>query len=606
VVRRGSVFGRIFFIILVLVVAGCGASKVPPARDDCVLQAVPSGSQGDLGDVGVPHDLQTLGLPESFQEVGEASSVASRVDGSSGGHKRKRTAGGQELLDAALELCEASQAYWGEGRMEEAVKALDEAYALILKVDADDAPDLIQQMEDLRVTISKRILEICASRSTAVNGNHGAIPLTMNEHVQHEIARFQGPERDAFKEAYRLSGRYRDEIVRALKQAGLPEELSWLPLIESGFKVRAMSPGRALGLWQFIPSTGYKFGLNRDAWVDERMDPAKSTAAAIAYLKELHDIFGDWTTCLAAYNCGEGTVLNLIRDQKIGYLDNFWDLYQMLPRETARYVPRFLAILHVLNDPAKYGISLDELEEPLDSVTATIDRQVHLEDVAEVLDVPYRELIALNPELRRRVTPDTMYSLRVPAHESQDALARIADIPEWSPPNDAYIYHRVRKGESLSLIALKYGTRVRDIVIINNIRHKNRIRVGQKLKVPIGSENRKVEVSTVRPGLLPDGSYEVKKGDSLFLIARKFNTDTKTRKRSQGCNARFTVNRQTVSAHRVLQMRGGGHADVLPVLQVPDNKADVVPCERLPKPFVSSTIAINPPSHRPDASDNGA
>jgi membrane-bound lytic murein transglycosylase D len=541
VVRRRSVLG-VFSIILLFVVAGCSVSKVPPAWDDRVLQAVPSGSQRDVGAVGMPDDLLTLELPDPVQEVGEASSAPAHTDGFSGDRERKRQAGGQELLDAALELCEASQVHWSEGRMEEAVKALDEAYALILQVDTDDSPELVQQMEELRVTISKRILGFRASRFTAANGNHRAIPLTMNEYVQYEIARFQGPERNGFQEAYRRSGRYRDEIVRALRQAGLPEELSWLPLIESGFKVKAMSPGRALGLWQFIPSTGYKFGLKRDTWVDERMDPAKSTAAAIAYLKELHDIFGDWTTCLAAYNCGEGTILNLIRDQKTDYLDNFWDLYQMLPRETARYVPRFLATLHVLNDPAKYGISLDELETPPECVTATVDRQIHLEDAAEVLGVLYRDLIDLNPELRRRVTPNTTYTLRVPAPESEDVLARIADIPEWSPPDNAYIYHRVRKGESLSVIARKYGAGVRDIVMANNIRHKNRIRVGQKLKVPVGSKNRKAGVSTARSALPenqdvlariadipewspPDNAYiyhRVRKGESLSVIARKY------------------------------------------------------------------------------------
>jgi membrane-bound lytic murein transglycosylase D len=132
-------------------------------------------------------------------------------------------------------------------------------------------------------------------------------------------------------------------ILEKLEAAGLPAELSWLPLIESGFKVKALSRARALGLWQFIPSTGYKFGLKRDQYIDERIDFEKSSDAAIAYLKELHNIFGDWSTVLAAYNCGEGRVLRVIRTQNINYLDDFWDLFGRLPFETARYVPRFLA-----------------------------------------------------------------------------------------------------------------------------------------------------------------------------------------------------------------------------------------------------------------------
>ena len=135
-----------------------------------------------------------------------------------------------------------------------------------------------------------------------------------------------------------------------------PKSCRGFPLIESGYKVKALSKARALGLWQFIPSTGYKFGLKRDQYIDERIDPIKSTDAAIAYLKELHNIFGDWATVLAAYNCGENRVLRVIRSQNINYLDNFWDLYERLPRETARYVPRFLATLHIMNDLAQYGL----------------------------------------------------------------------------------------------------------------------------------------------------------------------------------------------------------------------------------------------------------
>jgi membrane-bound lytic murein transglycosylase D len=120
--------------------------------------------------------------------------------------------------------------------------------------------------------------------------------------------------------------------------------------------VRALSSARALGLWQFIPSTGHKFGLNRSQYVDERMDFVKSTHAAVAYLKELHNIFGDWSTVLAAYNCGENACCGSFATQNVNYLDNFWDLYQRLPRETARYVPRFFATLHIVKNPEKYGL----------------------------------------------------------------------------------------------------------------------------------------------------------------------------------------------------------------------------------------------------------
>jgi membrane-bound lytic murein transglycosylase D len=168
----------------------------------------------------------------------------------------------QALLDEALDLCQVSQDFWQNGELENALDALDQAYALILNADTSDHTKLIQQKEDLRFMISKRILEIYASRNIVVNGSHNEIPRVMNKHVQAEIDRFTiGNERMFFIDSYRRSGRYRQHIVAAFEEAGLPEELSWLPLIESGFKVRALSRARALGLWQFIPSTGYKFGL---------------------------------------------------------------------------------------------------------------------------------------------------------------------------------------------------------------------------------------------------------------------------------------------------------------------------------------------------------
>ncbi len=219
----------------------------------------------------------------------------------------------QEILDSALEFCQASSDFWERGDLDNAIAALDKAYSLILKVNADEDPVILQQKEDLRITISRRIVEVYASRFTVANGDHKEIPRLMNVHVEKELALFKGRERDFFLASYRRSGKYRPFIVEALREAGLPEELSWLPLIESGFKTNAYSKARALGMWQFIKSTGYKFGLKRTQYIDERMDPEKSTLAAIAYLVELHSIFGDWMTALAGYNCGEGRVLNRIK-----------------------------------------------------------------------------------------------------------------------------------------------------------------------------------------------------------------------------------------------------------------------------------------------------
>ena len=433
----------------------------------------------------------------------------------------------QTLLDEALDLCQVSQDFWQNGELENALDALDQAYALILKADTSDRTKLIQQKEDLRFMISKRILEIYASRNIVVNGSHNEIPRVMNKHVQAEIDRFtNSSEKNFFIESYRRSGRYRQHIVAALEEAGLPEELSWLPLIESGFKVRALSRSRALGLWQFIPSTGYKFGLKRDKLIDERMDPIKSTRAAIDYLKELHAIFGDWTTVLAAYNCGEGRVLNVIRRQNVNYLDNFWDLYERLPRETARYVPRFLATLHILDHPERYGMNLSELDMPPQYETVTIAKQMHLKDVARSIAVEENVLRDLNPELRYKISPEDSYPLKVPAYKSDILLTQLDKIPVSTPPRLAYVYHRVRPGETLSQIAKQYRTGVAGIMRANNLRQSNYIVAGRLLKIPQSGYR-------YRPPKIPTPTYDrsvahvVKKGDSLWTIAKHYGTTTK-------------------------------------------------------------------------------
>ena len=433
----------------------------------------------------------------------------------------------QTFLDEALDLCQVSQDFWQNGELENALQALDQAYALILRADTSDHTKLIQQKEDLRYMVSKRILEIYASRNIVVNGSHNEIPRVMNKHVQAEIDHFtKGNERDFFIESYRRSGRYRQHIVAALKEAGLPEELSWLPLIESGFKVKALSRSRALGLWQFIPSTGYKFGLKRDKLIDERMDPVKATRAAIDYLKELHAIFGDWTTVLAAYNCGEGRVLNVIRRQNVNYLDNFWDLYERLPRETARYVPRFLATLHILDRPAMYGLDLTDVDMPLQFETVSISKQVSLKDVAKTIGVSEKALCDLNPELRYKICPEDRYPLKVPPYKSEVLMAQLDQIPVSKPPQRAYVYHRVRPGETLSLIAKRYRTSVSRIMRANNLRRSNYIVAGKLLKIPRrGYRYLPPKVSMPKYG--SNVVHVVKKGDSLWTIAKKYGTTTK-------------------------------------------------------------------------------
>lgn len=400
--------------------------------------------------------------------------------------QRNKEINPQDLLDSSMHFYKEAQEYWDKGDNQKALNALDKAYVAVAQIHATGDHDLEKKKEDMRLKISKRIQEINASKCKTINGSNCAIPITMNEDVQREINLLLGPQRKWFIKAYKRSGKFREDIAKACKNAGLPEELSWLPLIESGFNTRAISRAHALGLWQLIPSTGSRFGLKRDTWIDERMDPEKSTQAAITYLKNLHDMFGDWTTALAAYNCGEGTVSKTIKEQKISYLDNFWDLYRRLPKESASFVPRFLAVLEIVKHPEKYNLDLSEPDEPEPTEEVTLNRQVHLKSLGEKLGIYYNELVELNPELRQDITPNTTYKLKVPYGKADELLAEIDNIPECPLPDQGarlphknkiekrYIVHTKRnKKETEKKSELKHVISHKSKDRIASHKHKN-------------------------------------------------------------------------------------------------------------------------------------
>ncbi|MCX5858134.1 MAG: LysM peptidoglycan-binding domain-containing protein, partial [Deltaproteobacteria bacterium] len=443
----------------------------------------------------------------------------------------------QNIMEDALALLDESEEYWKKGDLESALDLLDQAYALI--IETDDDPAIARQKDDLRLLISKRILAIYSSRQTVTSGKRSEIPITMNADVEKEIRGFQSYERDFFISSYHRSGLYRPMIVRELKKAGLPEELSWLPLVESGFKISALSRARALGPWQFIPSTGYKYGLNRDEWIDERMDPEKSTRAAIGYLKDLHNMFGDWLTVLAAYNCGEGRVLRVISGQHLNYLDRFWDLYHLLPYETARYVPRFLATLQIVKDPAKFGMDLGQpLEKQIPYEEVKSQKNMRLQDIAAALAIPDDALNTLNPELRHRMTPDRDYPLKVPL-EMAEKFVKVADsIQQGEKPKQIRVTgksgsgfkrHKVKRGETMASVARRYGISVNSLMAYNGLSAKKGVYVGQRLKVPIRGVRYTKDTSgqpSERDKSQSEqlGRYKVKKGDTLSVLAQRFKT----------------------------------------------------------------------------------
>ena len=394
----------------------------------------------------------------------------------------------ERVQKEALEACQSAEDLLGRGDVEGALAAVDHAYTLMLELPGNGDDTYLQAKEDIRMLAADLIGRIyAAGRRTAVGASRSwdlALPIVDNAHVQRELRSFTTVERDQFLEGYRRSGLYRPMILARLEKAGLPAQLSWLPLVESWFKVRALSRASALGMWQFISSTGVRYGLDRDTWVDERLDPERSTDAAIAYLVDLHDLFGDWPKALAAYNCGEARVERLSR-QSAEYMD-FWDLYEMLPGETRRYVPRLFAALQIIENPAKYGMTLPDLDDPpSDVATVRVERSVRLDRLDAALGLEAGTLAALNPALRRQATPRRAFDLHVPAGREEALLAQIGSQPEWTPPAPQYAIHRVRSGDTLSRIAQRYGTSVSALMRANNLRSTRTLRIGQRLRVPL-------------------------------------------------------------------------------------------------------------------------
>ncbi len=397
----------------------------------------------------------------------------------------------------ALELCQEASTLLSHGEVDAALHAVDRAYEKMLALPNNGDETYLQAKEDIRLLAAELI-----HRAYTVNAPAGGKPraswdlglaLVDNEHVQREIRSFTNGEREQFLQGVRRSGRYRPMILAKLEAAGLPAQLSWLPLVESWFKERALSRAAAYGMWQFIASTGLRYGLSRDTWIDERLDPEKATDAAIGYLGDLHGYFGDWMKALAAYNCGEARLLRLGRRSDAEYLD-FWDLYEQLPLETRRYVPRLLAAIQIIENPERYGMVLPTPDPPLSGLTlAQVEKAVDLQKLDEALGLATSTLADLNPELRLKATPNRPYALRVPEGVVPQLGEKVASLPTYSKPagrsggrgarvgsGDTY---RVRAGDTLSRIAAMHGTTVARLRAANGLR-TDALSIGQRLRIP--------------------------------------------------------------------------------------------------------------------------
>ena len=303
-------------------------------------------------------------------------------------------------------------------------------------------------------------------------------PTIENKRIDFWIRYFTGPGRARFERAMYRMQLNRPTVERILDELDLPIELAVIALVESGYSMRAVSSARAVGPWQFIYGTGKHYGLRVNWWYDERRDIVASTYAAGHYLKDLHGIWGDWWLAMAAYNCGEYRVARQVGRQKT---ENFWVL--KLPRQTQRYVPKFLAALYILRDPGKYDLTVPDVE-PIEFDLITIKSATDLKVVARCAGTSVEVIKKLNPQCRRSSTPPHMeVVLKVPEDSGEMCTKNLDAIP--ASERITWTRHKIKKGETLSLIARKYGTSVSAIKQLNNIRNSHRIREGRHILVPM-------------------------------------------------------------------------------------------------------------------------
>jgi len=308
-------------------------------------------------------------------------------------------------------------------------------------------------------------------------------------------------------------------IVERLERRGMPMELALLPMIESSYNPLAYSPANAVGLWQFIPSTGRNFNLRQTNWYDGRRDVMASTDAAISYLTRLKEMFnGDWLLALAAYNAGEGRVSRAIeRNQKLGLPTDYWNL--SLPSETQNYVPKLLALAQVVMAPQAYGVSLDPIANEPYFEKVKFKQRMDLSRVAAMADLDEEELYLLNPAFKKGVTLDGPQHLLVPTDKAELLTANLALMKPQEQVD--WQQYRVRAGDSLHGIANRYQLTVNTLKEINKL-SGNSLRIGQTLSIPAqpGAQPREPLFQRATPYSEPVRSYRVKSGDNLWQIAK--------------------------------------------------------------------------------------
>ena len=361
------------------------------------------------------------------------------------------------------------------------------------------------------------------------------IPLALNNKVEYFLYYFQTSGKPAFSRWLSHSSRYIPMMKEILKREGMPEDLVYVAMIESGFQMHARSWANAVGPWQFVSDTGRRYSLRIDQWIDERKNPVKATTAAALYLKELYGMFkGDWYLAAAGYNAGENKILRAIGMYNTS---DFWEISRgsYLKRETKEYVPKLLAAAIIAKDPARYGFTDIAYLTPIEYDTITIPSRTNLDLVAKLTGTTYESIKELNPDLRHWCTPPNYpdYQLKIPKGSKQQFEAEYVKIPEDQRFTERILYSRykARKKDSLKSVGRLFGTSAAILAELNHLNVKSRI-AGKSLLVPVKQTvDFNNEGRTSRAAVAANGSYSkfyiIKHGDTISALSKRFNVSTK-------------------------------------------------------------------------------
>jgi membrane-bound lytic murein transglycosylase D len=365
---------------------------------------------------------------------------------------------------------------------------------------------------------------IRAAAEAELKTTQSDLPLVINDAVTSYIGYFSNTStgRNTIVSSLRRAGRYKDLIERTLREEGVPADLIYQAVAESGFQIQALNARTgAAGMWQFMPFRG-AYGLERNGWVDERFDPEKATRAYAREIKKNYQQFGDWYLAMAAYDWGPGNVQRAV--QRTGYAD-FWELYRRnnLPQETKNYVPIILAAAVMAKNPVQYGLTDINADPPVADDTVTVSGSVDLRLVADIVNVPVQQIVGLNPSLLRMMTPpDEPYDLHLPSGTKSSFMEAIAEIPP--DKRTAWRYHRVQPDDTLAALAKTYHVSVADIAFVNQIEPTADISGEDALIIPTPPPAASgMQRSSAR--------YRVESEDTLVTLADRFNVTTEQLRR---------------------------------------------------------------------------